>query len=219
MKKLILGLAVTASSFAFAQQTTSTTSSNPVTFGVKGGMNVSSLSKGADLSDSKSKIGFNAGVFANIPVASSFSIQPEVIYNDLGSKVTREYNVAGNTYRADYSRNLGYIAVPVMFQYNATPEFFLEAGPEFGFLVSAKDKFKSSTNGNNNNTQVTTLDKNDFNTFNFGIGIGAGYYFTPNLGITARYTAGLTDIAKNRPSNSDAVRNNVFQVGLAYKFK
>nr|WP_315028283.1 porin family protein [uncultured Chryseobacterium sp.] len=213
MKKLILGLAVTAGTLAFAQQKTST---NPVTFGVKGGMNVSSLSNGADLSDSKSKIGFNAGVFANIPVASNFSVQPEVIYNDLGSKVTREYSALGNTYRSEYSRNLGYVAVPVMFQYNATPEFFLEAGPEFGFLVSAKDKFKNSTN-NNNNTQIATLNKDDFQTFNFGIGIGAGYYFLPNLGITARYTAGLTDIYKN--NSGDAVKNNVFQVGLAYKFK
>ncbi|UKB86154.1 PorT family protein [Chryseobacterium sp. MEBOG06] len=213
MKKLILGLALTAGTLAFAQQKTST---NPVTFGVKGGMNVSSLSNGADLSDSKSKIGFNAGVFANIPVASNFSVQPEVIYNDLGSKVTREYSALGNTYRSEYSRNLGYVAVPVMFQYNATPEFFLEAGPEFGFLVSAKDKFKNSTN-NDSSTQIATLNKDDFQTFNFGIGIGAGYYFLPNLGITARYTAGLTDIYKN--NSGDSVKNNVFQVGLAYKFK
>ncbi len=58
MKKLILGLAVTAGTLAFAQQTPS---SNPVTFGVKGGMNVSSLSKDNGLDDQKSKIGFNAG--------------------------------------------------------------------------------------------------------------------------------------------------------------
>lgn len=214
MKKLILGLAVTAGTLAFAQQTPSSVSS--ATFGVKGGMNVSSLSNGADLSDSKSKIGFNAGVFANIPLASSFSVQPEVIYNDLGSKVTREYTFVGNKYKDEYSRNLGYIAVPVMFQYNATPEFYLEAGPEFGFLVSANDKFKSSTNSNTS-SQVASLNKDDFKTFNFGIGIGAGYYFTQNLGITARYTAGLTDIYKN--NSGDAVKNNVFQVGLAYKFK
>ncbi|MET3535257.1 porin family protein [Chryseobacterium limigenitum] len=218
MKKLILGLAVTASSLAFAQTTTATaSSSNPVTFGVKGGMNVSSLSKNEGLDDTKSKIGFNAGVFANIPVASSFSIQPEVIYNDLGAKSTRNYTVLGNNYKDEYSTNLGYISVPVMFQYNALPNLYLEAGPEFGFLVSAKDKFKSSTNGSNNVSSTSTLNKDDFQTFNFGIGIGAGYYFTDNLGVTARYTAGVTDIFKN--NNGDAVRNNVFQVGLAYKFK
>ncbi|WP_370898377.1 porin family protein [Chryseobacterium gossypii] len=216
MKKLILGLAVTAGSLAFSQTTSTSTPVKPVTFGVKAGMNVSSLTDGADLDDSKSRIGFNAGVFANIPVASSFSVQPEVIYNDLGSKVTRETTVLGNTYKAEYSRNLGYIAVPVMFQYNALPNLYLEAGPEFGFLVSAKDKFKSSTNGNANGSEITELDKDDFNTFNFGIGIGAGYYFLPNLGITARYTAGLTDIYKE--NSGDSVKNNVFQVGLAFKF-
>ncbi|REC42912.1 porin family protein [Chryseobacterium pennipullorum] len=209
MKKLILGLAVTASTFAFAQQTPS---SNPVTFGVKGGMNVSSLSKDSGLDDQKSKIGFNAGVFANIPVATSFSVQPEVIYSQYGNK--SNFTALGTKYSA--STKLDYIAVPVMFQYNALPNLYLEAGPEFGFMVSAKNKLKNESNGDSSTSDNY---KDNFNTFNFGIGLGAGYYFTPNLGITARYVAGLTDIAKNRPSGADAVRNNVFQVGLAYKFR
>lgn len=209
MKKLILGLAVTAGTLAFAQQTPS---SNPVAFGVKGGMNVSSLSKNNGLDDQKSKIGFNAGVFANIPVATSFSIQPEVLYSQYGEK--SEYTVAGTRYSA--STKLDYITVPVMFQYNALPNLYLEAGPEFGFMVSAKNKFKNESTGQSNTSDNY---KDNLNTFNFGIGIGAGYYFTPNLGLTARYVAGLTDVAKNRPNGSDAIRNNVFQVGLAYKFK
>ncbi|REC78494.1 PorT family protein [Chryseobacterium elymi] len=210
MKKLILGLAVTASSLAFAQQTSS--SSNPVTFGVKGGMNVSSLSKDEGLDDQKSKIGFNAGVFANIPVAESFSVQPEVLYSQYGAKA--DYTLLGTKYSS--STKLDYIAVPVMFQYNLIPNLYLEAGPEFGFLVSAKNKIKNENNGNSSTSDNY---KDDLKTFNFGIGIGAGYYFTPNFGLTARYVAGLTDVAKDRPNGSDAVKNNVFQVGLAYKFK
>ncbi|KMQ65096.1 opacity protein [Chryseobacterium angstadtii] len=209
MKKLILGLAVTASSLAFAQQTQKS-SSNPVTFGVKGGMNVSSLSKDEGLDDQKSKIGFNAGVFANIPVAESFSIQPEVLYSQYGSKA--DYTVLGTKFSS--STKLDYITVPVMFQYNLIPNLFVEAGPEFGFMVSAKNKIKNENNGNS-----TTSDnyKDDLKTFNFGIGLGAGYYFTQNFGITARYVAGVTDIFKD--NSGDAIRNNTFQVGLAYKFK
>ncbi|MGK6341100.1 porin family protein [Chryseobacterium sp. DT-3] len=210
MKKLILGIAVTASSLAFAQQTPS--SSNPVTFGVKGGMNVSSLSKDEGLDDQKSKIGFNAGVFANIPVAESFSVQPEVLYSQYGAKA--DYTLLGTKYSS--STKLDYIAVPVMFQYNLIPNLYLEAGPEFGFLVSAKNKIKNENNGDSSTSDNY---KDDLKTFNFGIGIGAGYYFTPNFGLTARYVAGLTDVAKDRPNGSDAVKNNVFQVGLAYKFK
>jgi opacity protein-like surface antigen len=211
MKKLILGLAVTASSLAFAQ-TTTTTSSSPVAFGIKAGMNVSSLSKDGTLEDQGSKIGFNAGLFANIPIASSFSIQPEVLYSQYGDKYDQV--IAGNRYSR--ARHLDYVTVPVMFQYNVIPNLYLEAGPEFGILVNAKNKFKNETN---NNVITESGDyKDDLNSFNFGIGLGAGYYFTDNIGITARYVAGLTDIAKDRPNGSDATRNNVFQVGLAYKF-
>lgn len=205
MKKLFLGLAVAASSLTFAQQ-----------FGVKGGMNVSSINNDGDLSDNSSKIGFNAGVFVNIPVAANFSIQPEVIYNDLGSKTENSITVLNNTFTNSAALNLGYISVPVMVQYNATPNFYLEAGPQAGFLVKAEDKFKSSTNGNTNSTNYVERNKDNFNTVDFGVGIGAGYYFTPNLGLTVRYTAGVSDIFKN--NTRDSVRNNAFQVGLAYKF-
>lgn len=208
MKKLVLGAAIAMSSLTFAQQ-----------FGVKAGMNVSSLSDDATLSDQKSKIGFNAGVFMNAPLAEKFSIQPELLYNNLGSKVyLTEVDLGGTTYRSEYARHLDYITVPVMFQYNATPEFYLEAGPEFGILVNAKDKYKSTENGVTQGTTSSSISTDNFNSFNFGLGLGAGYYFTPKIGLTARYVAGLSDIAKDRPNNSSAVRNNVFQVGLAYKF-
>ncbi len=202
MKKLFLGLGLVAGSLAFAQ-----------TFGAKAGMNVSSLSNNGGLEDSKSKIGFNAGLFMNAPLAESFSIQPEVLYSQYGSK--GNYTLGGDKYSS--ASHLDYIAVPVMFQYNATPEFYLEAGPEFGFLVNAKDKVKNETTGQT--IRESGDYKDQLNGFNFGVGIGAGYFFTPQIGLTARYVAGFTDIAKDRPSGSDAIKNNVFQVGLAFKFK
>ena len=101
-----------------------------------------------------------------------------------------------------------------MFQYNATPEFYLEAGPEFGFLVNSSAK---TTAGNNSNT--TNIDTDYFNKFNMGIGLGAGFNITNKLGINARYVAGLNDVTDNDKWGSDASnKNNNFQVGLAYKF-
>lgn len=198
MKKLFLGAAIAMSSLTFAQQ-----------FGIKAGMNVSSISDdGWD--DSKSKVGFYGGLFMNAPLAENFSIQPEILYNNLGSKT--ETTVAGTKYSS--TLNLDYIAVPVMFQYNATPEFYLEAGPEFGFLVNSSAK---TTAGSNSNT--TNIDTDYFNKFNMGIGLGAGFNITNKLGINARYVAGLNDITDNDKWGSDANnKNNNFQVGLAYKF-
>ena len=194
MKKIFLGLALVAGTFTFAQKTSSNTSSSPVRFGLKAGLNVSTISN----YDVNSKAGFYAGVFANIPVAQDFSVQPEVLYSGMGAKSKHD---------SSDKLNLDYIAVPVMFQYNALPNLYLEAGPQFGFLVSAKNKF----NGGSIDVKDGTKG------FDFGLGLGAGYYFTPNIGVNVRYVAGLTDIAKNR-IGGDSAKNGAFQVGLAYKF-
>jgi len=87
-------------------------------------------------------------------------------------------------------------------------------------MISAKEKGDTTTTiTNGSNTSTTNVSyTDDINTFNIGIGLGTGYYFTDNIGVTVRYVAGLTDVAKDRPSGSNAIRNNVFQVGLAYKF-
>lgn len=194
IKKLFLTAAVAVSSLTFAQQ-----------FGAKAGMNVSTISdEGFD--DTKSKVGYYAGVFMNVPVSESFSIQPEVLYNNLGSKVS------GTTYSS--TLNLDYVAVPVMFQYKATPQFYLEAGPEFGFLVNAKHKLD-----NGSSSTVTELDKEDFNSFNMGVGLGLGFDISKNVGLNARYVAGFSDITKESGPAADAKnKNNAFQVGLNIKF-
>ncbi|MGX9986976.1 porin family protein [Soonwooa purpurea] len=199
MKKLFVGLAVVVGSMSFAQQ-----------FGIKAGANISSISKDG-FEDTKSKVGFNAGVFMNAPLSEQFSIQPEVMYSQMGSKV----NFTDNT---SATLKLDYITVPVMFQFNATPQFYLEAGPEFGFLVSSKAK--GEVNGSGETT--VDLDKDRFNSFNMGAGLGLGFNFNKNIGINARYVAGFTDINKNGntslENNDNKNRNNTFQVGLNYKF-
>ncbi|MCT2409211.1 PorT family protein [Chryseobacterium antibioticum] len=226
MKKLILGLAFAGSLLVNAQEKTEQKSTSPITFGVKAGFNASTLSTydGYD-NDQKMKAGFNAGVFVNIPVAEKFSVQPELLFNQLGSKI-EERNSSSNSYRMeyDYKKTLNYLSVPVMVQYNILPQLYVEAGPEFGFLLGGKDKGEFTaikTSGNTTTTETTTFSdkivKDLHNRFNFGIGIGAGYYFTQNFGVTARFTAGITDIYKENSGN--AIRNNAFQVGVAYKFK
>ena len=194
-------------------------------------MNVSSTSKDPNINDSKSKIGFNAGVFANFPLSSKFTIQPELLYTQYGNKTTfttTNQNTPGYTVSGKNtgSTSLDYIALPVMFQYKATPQFYLEAGPEFGLLINAKNKYDLNVTYTPTSGPVTTTStsgtsdvKDNINSFNLGLGAGAGYYFTPNIGITARYVAGVTKINKYHIANSsDNVINSVFQVGLAYKF-
>lgn len=196
MKKLFLGLAVIAGSLVLAQEKSA---SSPITFGAKAGLNISYLGSGGGVRNSK--VGFNAGGFANIPVGSSFSLQPEILYSQYGGEDSGSSSI-----------HLDYIAVPVMLQYNLTPGFYFEAGSEFGILVN--DKLKTNQLGTD---QTTTTKLNNVSKFNFGLGIGAGYYFTPNFGANIRYVAGVTDIAKKNSGSS--FTNNVLQIGVSYKFK
>ncbi len=191
MKKLFLALTMATGTLCFAQE--QTTSSSPIRFGIKAGLNVATISS----DDAKAKAGVYGGVFANIPVAGDFSLQPEVLYSGMGAK---------NKDNSSIRLNLDYISVPVMIQYNIVPALYLEAGPQFSFAINKKIK------GDNGSVDATRL----YNGFDLGLGLGAGYYFEQGFGITARYVAGLTNIIENDPG--DAVRNSVFQVGVAYKF-
>ncbi|MDR4892062.1 MULTISPECIES: porin family protein [unclassified Chryseobacterium] len=209
MKKIFLGLALVAGTFAFAQSTststdaaTPSTSSSKIKFGLKAGLNVSALSH----MDMKAKTGFYGGIFVNIPVAKDFAIQPEVLYSAVGAKQKGDGNA---------KLNLEYISVPVMFQYKALPNFYVEAGPQFNFLMGAELK-----------DDVGSLQlKNATKSFDFGIGLGAGYNITKNIGVNVRYTTGLSDIVNAKQQRylygygrPGSVRNSVFQVGVHYKF-
>jgi len=96
MKKLFLFF-VCATSFAAAQ--------SQVQFGAKAGLNLASLS-GEDVSgedkpdDMSMKLGLNVGVFADISVAETFSVKPELVYSSQGYKLSGE----GSTMRGIWRR-------------------------------------------------------------------------------------------------------------------
>ncbi|WP_144283721.1 porin family protein [Chryseobacterium echinoideorum] len=192
MKKILLGFAIVTGSLSFAQDKAES-SVSATRFGLKAGLNLSSI----NIDGFKGKAGIYGGIFANIPLGTSVSVQPEVLYNNAGAKVED---------MSDVKLNLDYISVPVMIQYNIMPELYLEAGPQFGVAINKEVK-----------TDAGSADVKDlFRNFDFGVGLGAGYYFTNNIGITARYVAGLIDISHNNPN--EFIRSQVFQVGLACKF-
>ncbi|MDL1913593.1 MAG: PorT family protein [Bergeyella sp.] len=101
-----------------------------------------------------------------------------------------------NTTVKNMRYSFGYINVSVMLKYYAVPDkFYIEAGPELGFLLSSEFKVDvySVRTGNATGNKNT---KEFFTDFNFGLGLGLGYRFTPNFGANLRYILGLTSIYK-----------------------
>ena len=165
-------------------------------FGIKAGMNIYNLNTD-DNADLNTKIGFNAGLLGHIHLNKHIAMQPELVYSSQGSK----YPAPGSS---DGKIKLNYINIPVLFQYMFDNGFRIEAGPQVGFLVSAKNEL-----GN-----VKTDIKDQFNTVDFGVGAGVSYVNPPTgLGIDARYNFGLTDIAN---VGTNKVHNRGAQVGVFY---
>lgn len=170
-----------------------------VHLGIKGGLNASNINVSNNSGNKlDTKLGFHAGLMAHIHASKNFAIQPEVYFSQEGAK-TKVANIKS-------VNNLDYINVPVLAQYMFGNGFRVEAGPQIGFLVNAKDKVGS----------VSTDSKDFYKTTSFSIPVGLGYLTTYGLGIDARYNFGITDIVKNNSGN--AARSNVFQFGLFYQF-
>lgn len=183
MKKILLLAVVTVLGFT-------NVNAQEIKFGAKGGLNFASISgdntKGIDAVTS-----FNFGVLSEIPISDKFSFQPELMYSGQG------YSFNDNTIA------LSYLNIPLMGKYYLTKGLSIEAGPQIGFLLSAK----------NEKTDV----KDSFNTFDFGVNLGLGYKLDNGLNFGVRYNLGLTDI-NNLDNSSIENKNGVFQISVGYFF-
>ena len=165
-------------------------------FGLKAGLNVSTLSN-TNGSEYGSKLGFNAGALAHIHLSPSWSLQPEVLYSGQGTKYT-----VGTT---EHTLGLGYINIPFQLQYNFNNGFRVQTGPQVGFLTNVSDKVNDAETG------IFTSD--DFKSTDFSWTAGLGYLTYSGFGVDARYNFGISDI---NDGGLNRLRNNVFQVGLFY---
>lgn len=171
-----------------------TATAQSVNIGVKGGLNLYTISGDNDGSNSI-KPSFNIGLLGHIHITDNFALQPELVFSGQGTK----YSSNGN----DLNLNLNYINVPLLFQYMYDNGFRLQAGPQIGFLVSAE------ADGSDVKDNVNGID--------LGIGLGASYVNPASgFGFDARYNHGLTNINENDATDSF---NRGFQLGVFYLFK
>lgn len=178
-------------------------------WGVKAGMNLATITK-AD--DAKMKPSIYAGVFAEFMLVDDLlSIQPEVVYSRQGLKfkdITVGYE-NGNTSKGDLYGRLNYLNIPIMFKLYLIDGLSLDLGPQFGFLLNAKDRVK--VDGGTNFTEDGEGQKN----FDVSFDMGLSYRFIPQMDVTARYNLGLTKVYDVDGSKN---KNSVIQIGLGYMF-
>lgn len=156
--------------------------------GIKGGLNYAMI--GGDASGIEPKADFHLGIFFLTMESDKLGVQPEFVYSRQGAQ------------SSGVKINYDYVNIPVMFNYYATENFFLQGGPQLGLLINAK--VKSGDGSVDVKNQLKSLD--------LSLGLGCGYQSgSAQLGL--RYNLGLTDTTSDSPGNFP---NRVFQISIGF---
>ena len=211
-------MAIIAAAMMFAQTATA-----QVKFGLKAGVNLSSISIGDDLDiidDAKNRTGFFVGptMVVTLPVVG-LGLDGSILYDQRQAKITNKgaekYGVeVGNTVK------LQEVAIPINVRYGfglgSLASGFIFAGPQFGFNVGDKEQKLMD--------KIAEWEMKSANvSLNFGIGVMA----LNHLQVTANYNLALGKNSELSVLGTGAevvglkktdLKANAWQIGVAYLF-
>ena len=187
-----------------------------IKFGLKGGLNVTSMSFSEEVFDASNKTGFFVGpmVKVTVPIVG-LSFDAAALYDQKEADV--KYAAEGELGKVNVKQQS--INIPVNVRYgfglSSLANIFLFAGPQWGINVGGKN-FKW------NETISYSLKKS-----NFSVNVGAGVTLLKHLQVSANYNiacgksadASLSkalDAAAN--AGKDKSHNNSWQIALGYWF-
>jgi hypothetical protein len=169
--------------------------------GVKAGLNYASQSSSiANNVDFKSIIGINAGAYCNYFLLDFLAIQPELMVSGKGSHWKNQF------YDAKY--NLTYIDLPILIKFQPVALFNIHAGPQFSYLISAKQK----DFGSNQKTDVMPY----YYKYDLGLAFGVEANLPFKINLTVRYILGL-NTATTGAQYTETWKNKYFQASLGYR--
>lgn len=254
MKRIFSFLQIFAISILF-----NSVEAQDITVGVRGGLSIPNLSAGGSNvnplnSGYSSRLGPDLSIFAEYHISSLFSIEPMVEYSSQGGKkngfqaltVPDEFAAmfpAGQVppyLYANYKSEakLNYLLVPILGKFSwklgsqSPLKVYVDAGPFFGFLLSAKQVTEGSsiiyadaqmqmplTSSAQSFDDVSDI-KNQLNTFNFGVSgnVGINYQFKRNnVFIEGGGNYGLLNIQKGTANGKNQTGAGTIGIGYGYK--
>jgi len=193
MKKVVLAVALLcAAAAAHAQDTR---------FGIKISGGIAKF-RGDGAPNQTNIASAGGGVMANVKLSEVFSVQPELLYMVKGSRDER------GTTPVRYHNQ--YIELPVLLR-ASFGGVFLEAGPQFGYLLTPQTKTEGSL-------EMTDYSQAAFNEVEFGVAGGLGYQLASGLSLTGRYATGLNPVFTNVGTTKVKAYNSVLMLQLGFLF-
>lgn len=199
--------------FIVAAMLYATSANAQIKFGLKGGLNVTSMSFSEDVFDASNKTGFFVGpmVKVTVPIVG-LSFDAAALYDQKEAKVKAngdDYGLTGKNVKQQS------INIPVNVRYgfglSSLANAFVFAGPQWGINIGDKN-FKWA------DTASYSLKKS-----NFSVNVGAGVTLLSHLQISANYNIACGKTAEVNLLNGmgkaiDKSNNNSWQIALGYWF-
>ncbi len=191
-----------------------------VQFGLKGGLNVTSMSLDKDkLLDTENQAGFFIGptVKFTLPIVG-LGIDASALYDQREAKIKGDIN--GNKVETSSKLKTQAINIPINLRYGvglgSVANVFFFAGPQFGFNVGDKNKsiFQDAAEWK-------------LKSSNFSVNVGLGFTVLSHLQVSANYNIACGKTGDVTVSDAAGAtlqellgsgKANAWQVGLAYYF-
>ena len=161
-------------------------------FGLKGGANFSTI--GGDANDTELRTSFHVGAFVAIQSSNKLVIQPELLYNSMGTSFKNNND----------KTRFEYLSMPIMFRVFPIEGISLDVGPQVSLLLASETDYGFFDIDNSN--ELTDVD--------FSVGLGMTYQ-SQDIMFGVRYNLGLSD---TWDSTEEWYPNRVVQLSLGFLF-
>lgn len=178
----------------------------PASISIKAGPNMSNY-YGDDLTDKNVKIGFLAGLGADLAFSPNMSLQTGLFFSAKGA----EFSDRDNGDWIDANVNANYLQIPIHLAYKievtSATKIVFHAGPYAAYGIGGKMELGS--------LEMDTFDKDlGLKPFDAGLGLGVGAEFGSFL-IDLGWDMGLTNISRDNDGN---IKNQNAYLTLGFRF-
>jgi hypothetical protein len=175
--------------------------------GIAGGFNISNTVDAYNASFSTTAMsGAHVGLTFELPLIYPLSFAPEVLFSQKGYKA--------ETIDGTFRQKTNYIDIPLLAKFRVTREFNIVAGPQLTFLTSTRNTYDNGFN----TVYVDRYNNRGDRSYVAGV-VGVGFDINPNVELRGRYAIDLGQNNGDLNSNLPNFRNQVFQIGIGFKFQ
>jgi len=183
-----------------------------------------------NLPDNNTRVGYNARLFAGMPLGQKLGVQAEVSWwtqsvEVAGTETANLPALPNSTVDLDITLDIAYLQTALYgrFETGNKVKVYLLAGPFAGLLTQARTNGELSITSNGNTFPVAydgTDQRDEFEQFSFGISGGAGAAVNAGPGqllLEFRGDLGLTNVASEENSQFSDVQAGALAINLGYR--